>query len=621
MTDYVPDVTVEIAFNAGYSTPEADRVWTDVSDWVDGDQTFTINRGRGDEFNTAEASRLTGLRLDNTDGRFTAERPASPYYPNVKIGRPIRVTSTPLGGTPSVRFVGYIDQWPVEWAGTGAHATATITAASRMARLGFDAKIRTLMDEFLAAAPRNFWPLQDTSYPFADGNYSYLNPLVGPALLAAPLGQEPDLSIPAGLLVDGNAAQFAGTRRRLNAYSSYGFAPLRPADGVSFEGFLTIDSGSATDKLIVWLEDIPGDLHLRFSYSALGHVYVYLYETSSGTAIVLRALEDVVFGRAFHFAVTVVGQTVSLYLDGSLQDQQTGAWTGAGWDALIVGGEVPTGFAFRISHLAVNANPTGLFERAMAGSIFYDDTASERIARYAEKIALIAPAELNLDPDTNPVTAIDIAGKTALEAMRAVETTEGGVLFDSRENRLTFHSRARRFAELSSFTLDIGAHEVESGVAPKLDRSTLVNDIAVKTTTGEASGASNAASIADYGYARTSVELATTLDAAVAAATWDVNVYGEPRPRIPALVVDLLPLSTTRQSDLLDLDVSSRVTVENFPDQASATSMDFMVEGCTESINSRLYSLSFNVSPASIYDVWTIEHPIYGQYDAYPIAF
>ncbi|HEU4599413.1 MAG TPA: hypothetical protein VFS26_06670, partial [Solirubrobacterales bacterium] len=111
---YMPSVVVEIAFNAGYGTPAASRTWTDVSDYVELDRDIEIVRGRSDERSKITPSTLT-LTLNNRDGRFTAGLASSPYFPNVKIGRPIRVTATPVGGSASVRFVGYIEEWPVEW--------------------------------------------------------------------------------------------------------------------------------------------------------------------------------------------------------------------------------------------------------------------------------------------------------------------------------------------------------------------------------------------------------------------------------------------------------------------------------------------------------------------------
>jgi hypothetical protein len=58
-----------------------------------------------------------------------------------------------------------------------------------------------------------------------------------------------------------------------------------------------------------------------------------------------------------------------------------------------------------------------------------------------------------------------------------METTEGGVLFDHRDGTLTFHNRAHRLTEAAVFTLDMAQHMVESDYQPKMDRTTMANDI------------------------------------------------------------------------------------------------------------------------------------------------
>lgn len=93
MTGYPPDVTVEVAFNSGVRDTPAGRVWTDVSDYVELDQEIGITGGRPDEKSAAEPNTMS-LVVDNSDGRFSPGYSSGAYYPNVKIGRPIRVKTT-----------------------------------------------------------------------------------------------------------------------------------------------------------------------------------------------------------------------------------------------------------------------------------------------------------------------------------------------------------------------------------------------------------------------------------------------------------------------------------------------------------------------------------------------
>lgn len=91
MAGELPVVSVAIAWDSGFSTPIASRTYTDVSAYVDGDAGVSINYGRADERSTVDPSTCT-LTLNNADGRFTPEKASSPYYPNVKKGKPIQVS-------------------------------------------------------------------------------------------------------------------------------------------------------------------------------------------------------------------------------------------------------------------------------------------------------------------------------------------------------------------------------------------------------------------------------------------------------------------------------------------------------------------------------------------------
>lgn len=83
----MPDRWCEIAF-----TKDAGGflLWRDVSDYVEWNQGARLARRRSHELDEVQPGTLS-LVLDNSDGRFTAGRASSPYYPNVTINRPIRI--------------------------------------------------------------------------------------------------------------------------------------------------------------------------------------------------------------------------------------------------------------------------------------------------------------------------------------------------------------------------------------------------------------------------------------------------------------------------------------------------------------------------------------------------
>lgn len=83
----MPQVFCEVAFTrdaSGY------RIWQDVSDYVEWQEGVHIARRRSHELDEVQPGTMS-LVFDNSDGRFTAGRPASPYYPYLTMNRPIRI--------------------------------------------------------------------------------------------------------------------------------------------------------------------------------------------------------------------------------------------------------------------------------------------------------------------------------------------------------------------------------------------------------------------------------------------------------------------------------------------------------------------------------------------------
>lgn len=94
--------------------------------------------------------------------------------------------------------------------------------------------------------------------------------------------------------------------------------------------------------------------------------------------------------------------------------------------------------------------------------------------------------------------------------------------------------------------------------------------------------------------------------------------------RIPALSVDLLPCNSTLQGNLMAADIGTRLTVSSLPTQAPASSIDFFIEGYTESIGQESYRFTFNVSPVDAttdLPFWILNDATYGIYDARTIAY
>ncbi len=90
MSATVPQLKVEIAFASPALGPFP--TWVNVSSRVRDTEPVTIRRGRNLELNRVEAGRAT-LALDNRDRRFDPWHTGSPYSPNVRPYRLIRISA------------------------------------------------------------------------------------------------------------------------------------------------------------------------------------------------------------------------------------------------------------------------------------------------------------------------------------------------------------------------------------------------------------------------------------------------------------------------------------------------------------------------------------------------
>ncbi len=125
----LPTTKTEISFASTWDA--ASPTWIDVTDYV---RSIEINRGRAEDLNPFDSG-MARVELDNRDGRFNPSNTASPYYPNVKPRKQIRLTSTyevptrtNLCTNPSFEAVGTTGWLPVN--ATIARAAGTITNGS-----------------------------------------------------------------------------------------------------------------------------------------------------------------------------------------------------------------------------------------------------------------------------------------------------------------------------------------------------------------------------------------------------------------------------------------------------------------------------------------------------------
>lgn len=614
-----PVLIAEIAFA---STPDdPSPVWVDVTQWAQVNSGVSPTRGRQDERSQISPSTCT-LRLDNADGRFTPEKTGSPYYPNVKKGRRLRVSVTHNAVTYR-RFTGYIDEWIIDWpSAKGNQAFVSVTASSRMARLGRGAELRSIVEEvYLEDNPVVYYPFGDAEGTIQAGNVSNTPQ---PPMTAVHVGSGGGITFgtATGPGTDGlTAAEFTRVDGNNGFYmrsvaderyvkitdTSFLIECFFNTSTVASMAMVSVDTNDAFARMTTLGIDSTG--HLQAVLSAVDAAY----DAFSSTATVTD-------GATHHAAIreTTDGSTITttLYLDGVSVGTSSNAVSWRSRQRLVAGGLGAPLFNGVLSHIAVHSGTTEIttariLEHANAGlNGFSGERSDQRIVRLA-RYAGVPAAEVAIETGLSTSIVNQITNdQTALSLMQDVAATEGGVLFDARDGTLTFHARSHRYNSASVLTL--GTKEIQPSLEPKLDDEGLVNDITASRPNGVSVRAVDTASITEYGVYHETIELLTTSDNEVTdAANWKVGRGSAPQLRIPTAVVDLRRSTTAQATAILAREIGDRITLASLPSQAPATSLDFFIEGYSEQITDSRYTMAFNLSPADLSAVWQLDSSIY----------
>lgn len=623
----VPNVSykVEIAWSSNWRTPAASRVWTDVSAYVElQDGGIKIDYGRSDEVSVADANTMS-LTFDNKDGRFTWGNTASPYYPNVKLGRPIRVTAT-VGGADYVRFVGYINEWPVEWPGESAgFATTTITASSRLSRLGLDSPIVNAVAETVGlVAPDYYWPLTEPAGSTVAAEAS------GAPSLALRVSRRAD-KVAFGY--DDSAAPFGVTDALPALNLTANTTSARSADGrldvdlpevvmgPGVPGAVTIgffrknlqpggDPDNGQDSVLAFRDSTVDEsvaTELIFDYIRYALVRHYVDGVPNAFSVSWPELKS--WAPMHHIAATLVCDGVNLtltaYFDGVAVGSDTGAAVNLRFTRLRLSS---TGYNTLVGRVALwrsAASAASIKEIADAGLDGYrGDTTDDRLSRLATW-AQIPAAEITVA--ASPITLAGIVGgdKQVEALMRDVETAEAGVLYDDRLGTLVLRPRSERYNVAPALTIALTSDRV-SGFTPRVDRSNLANVGKGKNADGTVEATyTDEASRDDYGDAAYDVETsAIDPDEPLQLITWAVNGNSQPRPRAPSVSLSVIDwIGSADLAALLGLDIGSLLRLTAAPTQApGATSSDYFVEGYTEEIGVGSWSIAPNLSPSRPHD-------------------
>jgi len=609
---------VEVEFTAG--------VWTDVSAWVESDA-FTMRRGRTSEFSAPSTGSLDGLRLNNTDGRFSplsqvlTDGSAHPYWPNVVPRKRIRYSNTPAGE----RFRGFVKGWPpfVDSNGT---AWVMISATDWLDQ-GSRVTMRSpIAQELVMTPPSLSWPLTD-----AAGSGSALEAKRGPVL---------------GLVSDGGpVVVFGDNGPGVGDGPGVKFAPawaLGVTSGQYLSANLNLALGAFTIEcwvnagftLPAWAvganENILGLENSAGSFEGL----IYLFNGAPSyqdVAASVNAAASIADGGWHHIVVTRTAalSPVTLYVDGVSQGA-TAASTPSTSVNLLTVGESATPLVYGPARFQGNVGYVGVYSTALtaaqinvhyaAGMGFNGWMTSDRIKHWLGYAGLTA-ADWNIDPGVAATSTYPQDGKDVASACADMAVTEGAgaVFYVGPDGAVRFANRAYRTPAAPVMTLDAEGDLDGGAYAPSFDELTLVN-----SSTGSRATSSGVQSTQTWtdpiSSAPPPVGYGLTTDQVTSYARYDVDVLDliqsrvagnhSPGFRLPQVAVDMVTAQTLNlYAALANVEIGSRIRVTNLPKaQGPSTQVDAIVEGWSETTSTLgVYQVVFDTSPA--------DNPARGVYD------
>jgi hypothetical protein len=538
------------------------------------------------------------------------------------------------------RFTGFVQGWPVQWAPVGKWAQAAITAADRFAQFGERISWKSMLVEqtrFAFDDPDTYYPLGDAQGAAAAQNIGSRSDV--PAMAPDNIGGGGAGTITFGSGTgpgtdQSTAAVFGSNTGSQTAYvflSCISAVPLSDANSdfsVSVWFATTTVPPVGGDMVLVAASD--GTSWFRMTIFSDQRVW-FSYRNPNGTIFdFFHSATTVVDGATHHVAFTETwnGATwdITTYLDGVAVSHGTSSRTPLSPNRLYIGGYpsalnftfAPYGFTGTISHAVFTTGvPTGSAItdiRATGVNGLAGDLPGARISRLLNWVDPTITRRLDAGQSTLAAQATD--GSSPLSAMQAVEQAEGGVYFIAGDGAAVLHSRTHRYQVTGVGHAELDAGQYGGDLQPVLDNQHIVNEMTVTTPSGGTGASRNATSKAAYGLYRNtpSLPLANVADA-VGLAQNTVGLYSEPAVRVPAATVDLYT-QPSLYSTILPLDISSGLYLKNLPGQAAATNVDLVIEGYTEKITAAGWDITFNLTPASLFQVFQLDVSPYNQLDA-----
>jgi len=622
---------VEMAFGYNLASDPATYVWTDVSTYVRGQVTITKGKDyQPGQVVTAQPCQVA-FTLDNNKGCFTPENPLSPFYPNVVIGTPVRVSVTWQNAVATYeRATAFVTGWPIQPNVGTVDVVSPIVAAGRLRWLSRPGKpIQSALRRAIpTTGPLAYWPMEDgTSATSCASAVAGVAPLkvistqdfsgntigdarVGFAGGGRPGGSAdlPDFSNNGSMSAAVPASSATSWRVEFACkMSSFGVAPaeytalvhIHTAGDVGFWEVLGTDRGDG--GLYVDYVDTSGNFGAIVSSNvtvddAEWH-WVTFDAAKSGSNIAVTAHLDGVQVISHTYSSLAFGRITKItinpmyfYSVRSLQSfGQLAVW--APWSASLNTYTASTGYS--------------------------GEAATDRVTRVCAQLGIPAVVTGTTPPAAPPQPVgpepVDIAGAV----LSAVEQVDCGFLHDGGPvGKLAYVAGAVRYNAAAAFTLDYKRGHIGDGLSGGTSDTQVANDWTVSTADGSPAERADAESVARVGeFDQSASATVVDVDQAQQLAGWKSHLGAYLGPLFPSTQVDLRRSPELAEA-MTNLTLPAHIGLTNLPTPwYPPIDLDQFAEGYTEVGDAVTWQVVFNTSPFAPYQVFVLNDPVLGKLD------
>jgi hypothetical protein len=298
------------------------------------------------------------------------------------------------------------------------------------------------------------------------------------------------------------------------------------------------------------------------------------------------------YNDGYAHTVQIIGNATNtrFWVDGTLiatdLPMTSGTFNKIGF--LTVGGGIsPKGYLVtsspfhgQIGHVAIwnGSSPSDTTSYVSATKGFIGETANTRIGRLLNWSNFSGSTSLDSTCST-PLGAMACSGQTVLQQCQDAANAEDGLFYIKGDGTPRLRSRSSRYSLASVATFGSTTYPVEtSQLEFSYDRQHVVNDAYVTRPDGPTLRVVNSTSVTAHRTRTANLTFSVNSDdQLLQAANWYVYRYANPVLRVGT--ISFRPFTTPGLATLAcTLEPGDKITVNNLPSQAPASSMDFIIE-------------------------------------------